>query len=130
MPRPRKPTNILNLTGAFDKNPARRKARASEPKDLGELGDPPKRLNAEQLAAWHEIVENTAYGVLTRSDRHILEITAVLLAEFWQAGALMTGTHLNILNASLGKMGLNPSDRSRVTAQEPKKENPFAQFDD
>lgn len=130
MGRPRKPTNILNLTGAFDKNPARRKARANEPKDLGELGDPPQRLNAEQLKAWNEIVENAAYGVLTKSDRHSLEITAVLLAEFWETGALMTGTHLNILNTSLGKMGLNPSDRSRVTVQQQKEENPFAKFDD
>ena len=120
MGRPRKPTNILNLTGAFERNPARRAARANEPKDLAGLGDPPKRLNGEQLKAWSEIVENAPYGVLTKGDRHSLEITSVLLAEFWETGALMTGTHLNILNASLSKMGLNPSDRSRVTAQEPK----------
>lgn len=128
MARPRKPTSILHLTGGFQKNPSRLKARAGEPKNLPDLGDPPNRLNDEQLKAWNEIVENSAYGVLTGSDRHSLEIAAVLLAAFWQNGANMPTANISILNSSLAKMGMNPSDRSRVTVQEPEKENPFAKF--
>lgn len=128
MGRPRKPTNILELTGTFGKNPARRKERANEPKDLDGLGDPPKRLSGEQLKAWIEIVENAPFGVLTKGDRHSVEITAVLLAEFWEYGAEMKGSNLSLLNTSLAKLGMNPSDRTRVTVKESKKENPFSKF--
>lgn len=129
MGRPRKPTSILHLTGAFQKNPSRLNERANEPKNLAELGEPPERLNVKQLEAWFEVVQNVPSGVLTKSDRHTLEITAVLLAEFWGSGAGMMGTHLNALNALLGKLGMNPSDRSKISVTESKKENPFAQFD-
>lgn len=122
----RKPTAILQLTGALERNPGRYKERASEPKDLDALGDPPKRLTAQQKEAWNEITNNCPHGVLTKADRHTLELTVVLLAEFWANGVQMQGTHLSLLNTLLAKMGMNPSDRSRVTVQQPKTENPFA----
>lgn len=130
MSRPRKPTAILRLTGTEVKNPSRLRARENEPQDLPELGDPPKRLNDKQLEAWREIVANSAYGVLTGSDRHSLEIAAVLLAAFWRDGASMSAANISLLNSSLSKMGMNPSDRSRVTVQQPKAVNPFARFND
>ena len=126
MGRPRKPTNVLEMTGAFSKNPSRRKARSSEPSQLEELGSVPKRLINKQKEAWNEIASNCPHGVLTKADRHSLEMTAVLLAEFWETGVEMKGTHLSLLNTLLAKMGMNPSDRSRVTVREPKKENPFS----
>lgn len=128
MARPRKPTSILHLTGSLQKNPSRLKARTGEPQELGELGEPPDRLTALQAKAWREIGDNAAYGVLTKADRHSLEVAAVLLAEFWKNGAEMKGTHISMLNTLLSKMGMNPSDRSRVSVTEPKKVNPFAKF--
>jgi len=126
MARPRKPTNVLKLSGAFEKNPYRGVIRANEPQNLDELGEPPDRLSEQQLKAWNEIIENSPYGVLTKGDRHTVELTSVLLAEFWEVGAGMMGTHLNMLNTLLAKMGMNPSDRSKVFAQNPRKENPFS----
>jgi len=126
MARPRKPTNVLRLSGAFDKDPQRGVARANEPQNLECVGEPPERLNDQQLKAWNEIIENSPYGVLTKGDRHTLELTSVLLTEFWVLGANMKGTHMSMLNTLLAKMGMNPSDRSRVTAQNSGKENPFS----
>lgn len=126
MSRPRKPTNVLELTGSLNKNPSRREARTDEPRNLDELGKSPERLTAQQKEAWNEIANNCPHGVLTKADRHALEMTAVLLAEFWANGIQMQGTHLSLLNTLLAKMGMNPSDRSRVTVREPKNENPFS----
>lgn len=126
MGRNRKPTAVLQLTGALERNPGRYYDRATEPKSLDELGEPPKRLTAQQKEAWDEIANNCPCGVLTKADRHSLEMTAVLLAEFWANGAEMQGTHLSLLNTLFAKLGLNPSDRSRVTVPRPQKENPFS----
>jgi hypothetical protein len=41
--RPRKPTKLLEITGALRKNPARGRAREGEPQPAGDLGDPPER---------------------------------------------------------------------------------------
>lgn len=98
----------------------------NEPVVTSPLGNPPERLKPEQRKAWREIANNCAFGVLTKADRHALEITSVLLAEFWMSGAAMSGTHISALERLLSKFGLTPADRSRVTVPQQKKENPFA----
>lgn len=80
MPRPRKPTNVLNLTGAFRKNPQRLRSRANEPKDDRDIGKPPRGISKEVRAAWREIVECAVPGVLCRSDRPALLAAAQLFA--------------------------------------------------
>ncbi len=124
----RTPTKVLELRGSFTHNPSRKRERMNEPIVTNPLGDPPTRLTPEQKNAWLEVSNNCCHGVLTQADRHSLEIAAVLLAEFWVNGVNMKGTHLNTLNTLLSKMGMTPSDRSKVSVPEPKKENPFAKF--
>lgn len=51
MARPRKPGNVLELKGAFKRNPARGKARENEPKPNGEIGDPPTHYRRTLLSA-------------------------------------------------------------------------------
>ncbi len=121
----RKPTEILKLTGSLDHNPSRKREREAEPIVNEELGSPPERLTDQQKEAWREIVNNCASGVLTKADRHTTEMAAVLLAEFWTGGMFMKGFQINLLERILSKMGLNPSDRSRVKVPQQKKENPF-----
>lgn len=122
----RKPTAVLELRGSFSHNPSRKRERMNEPVVTSLLGDPPSRLTPEQKNAWLEIANNCANGVLTQADRHSLEIAAVLLSEFWANGANMKGVHLSALTTILSKFGMNPADRSKVTAPEQKSENPFA----
>lgn len=73
MPGIRKPTNVLELKGAFDKNPQRGRDRANEPKDDREIGNPPPGTPADVRAAWRELVKCAIPGVLTYADRpHLL----------------------------------------------------------
>lgn len=51
MARPRKPTNLLAINGAYSKNPARAKEREGEPEPSGGLGEPPVRWQPHPRAA-------------------------------------------------------------------------------
>jgi hypothetical protein len=111
MGRPRKPTAVLELTGAFRKDPQRKR---TEPPTTGPLGDPPEHFTAEQDAMWHELASVCPPGVLTRSDRCLVEIAVVLMLQFRKQGAHMSSSDFNQLVSVLSRMGMRPADRSRV----------------
>lgn len=115
MPRPRKPTTLLALSGGLDKNPGRYADRALEPVEQRALGDAPGHLEAPQRAAWAEIERISPEGVLTHADRLIVELAAVLLAKFRRAGELMPLAEVTRLQSILGELGLTPATRSKVT---------------
>lgn len=112
MGRPRTPSNILELKGAFDKNPQRRR---EEPKVEPGLGDPPEYFDDERRAAWREIEEMAPSGVLSRSDRLAAEMLADLLARF-RSGAKFTSADRRDMLAILSRFGMTAADRSRVAA--------------
>lgn len=62
MARPRTPTNVLKLRGAFKKDPARGREREDEPIVTEPLGEPPEDWNDWQLKAWANIVSWGAEG--------------------------------------------------------------------
>jgi hypothetical protein len=123
MGRPRTPTSTLELKGAFKKDPARGEARQNEPVPAGPLGDPPEALTEAQKNCWREIAANAHKGVLAQADRFLVEISAVLL-EKWRRGASNLGELIE-LGKCLGRMGLTPSDRSKVAATPTETSNPF-----
>src|SRR5688572_11469254 len=110
MARPRTPTNVLDMRGAFKNHPERRKDRENEPVVLEPVGPPPETFSEDQKKAWKDITERCAAGVLTRADSISVEIAAGLLARHRLMP--LTGTDLSQLNSLLGKFGMNPSDRS------------------
>jgi hypothetical protein len=127
MPTPRKPSRLLEISGAFAKNPSRRRARENEPVPEGPLGPPPKEWTdgaehnqrcVELLKAWNEIVAQASFGVLTSSDRDLVEVTCYLKYRIRRAvagyGKATSGDYAQ-LNRNLGQMGLIPSERSRVS---------------
>lgn len=75
--RPRKPTALLELSGAFKHDPQRK--RPGEPKELRPLGDPPARLSLEAVPYWHELAD-MAGATLTWRDRWAVELAAGLMA--------------------------------------------------
>jgi hypothetical protein len=126
MGRPRKPTELLELTGAFDKNPSRR--RPVWPKTRKSIGEPPDHLSDEEQLIWAEVMENAPTGVLTSADRF-------LLARFVQLESkarsktltdVQSNQHLRILTL----MGWTPADRSRIQSvgSEPPEDDPWAKF--
>lgn len=62
---------------------------------------------------WREIVKMTPPGVLTGGDRFLLETLTLLLAKQRRREPLK-GHELATITTALGRMGLTPSDRSRI----------------
>jgi hypothetical protein len=118
MGRPRKPTAVLELTGAFRKNPQRKR---TDPPATGPLGDPPEHFTPEQAVVWHELAAVSPRGVLTRSDRLLVEIAVVLMLRVRKQGPRMRRGELNVLISVLSRMGMSPADRLRVGIGNPQK---------
>ena len=117
--RPRKPTNVLEFSGALDKNPQRRRARAGEPKPDKPLGACPRSQNDRVRAAWNFIKRSAPAGVLTKADRTGVLAAAICLAEFELNGSL---DHIKEYRQWASRFGLTPADRSRVSIPDPPKE--------
>ena len=113
MSRPRISTAILEARGAFIHNPGRRVARANEPKPTGQLGRPPKHLASDEKKIWRELARIVPPGVLTNSDRWFVEMTVRLMPCLRQR--TVTASQIGQLLQCLGRMGLTPADRSRVS---------------
>ncbi len=126
MARPRKPTNILSLSGAFKKNPQRAKERANEPEPTGKIGAVPKHLTDDERRAWRDLVATAPEGVLCKFDRLALEAAAKCLAEM-RAGSF---DHLKEWRQWCSRFGMTPADRSRVQAPKaPKAKSPYERPD-
>lgn len=135
MARPKTPTNVLQLRGAFKKHPERKPAAGTEPELKADIGAPPEYLDSDIKALWHELVGQSCAGVLGDADRCILEIAATLMAEFRRGGRdengrpLFTDARLSRLQAALGQLGMTPADRSKVKVpQKVPAANPFGEI--
>lgn len=121
-----KPTHLKIVTG----NPGKRKLNDAEPQSGGPVGDPPKNWNASQRALWAEIVTMSPAGVLTESDRHIVELAVRLLAQIRGAKEVAPALATQF-RTCLAELGMTPSARSRLsTAPRGGNANPWADFDD
>ena len=128
--RPRKPTNVLELTGHFKHNPYKRKLREGEPKPSRFIdATPPTSLDPGQQECYREIVNSCPARVLSAADKVMVEIVACLLDEFRVDKGNMSGAKLVRLMAGLSLLGMTPSDRSKVaTLKGDDEENPYAEF--
>ena len=109
MPAPRKPSNILELTGAFKRNPQRRRKPLKAPE--GPFGDPPDGFDELQCQAWLEILDLAPPEVLKRSDRVQVELLASLMAEFRAARYAFPASKIGHLRLMLGSLGMTPASR-------------------
>lgn len=124
MGRPRKPTNVLEMSGAFKKDPQRKRQDAET---SGPLGKAPPHINGAVLNAWNEIVKSAPREVLTGSDALAIEVAANLLAQFRDDPIEFPAAKLVRLEALLGKFGMTPADRAKVGGKkEAPKGNQFA----
>lgn len=131
MPARRKPTALLEASGAFNHNPSRRREREGEPVPEGPLGDPPadwleqaaagNPKYAKYVAIWRELDGMVQFGVLSSMDRFFVEQTVDLVYRLRRGmaghGAILTAGEQSQLNKHLGQMGCIPSERSRVKGQ-------------
>ena len=127
MARPRTPTALLELRGAFKKDPQRR--RPQEPKDARPLGDPPKRLPKQVRPFWDELVDMVTGGILTYRDRWAVELAARLMAKAVSDKESISSAELATLRSLLASFGMSPADRSKLSVPvEKPNNNPFAEF--
>ena len=110
MSRPRTPSNVLELKGAFDKNPQRRR---EDPKVEPGLGDPPGYFDDEERAIWSEIAATAPEGVLARSDRLCVEMLIPLIVRLRNREPMKAAERAFMLS-TLTRIGCTPADRSRV----------------
>ena len=126
MPRPRKPTVLLERKGAFRKDPQRKR---TDPEVVGEIGSPPDYFTNDEKTVWNEIATTAPVGVLSSADRGAVEAAARYWAKFRKTPAEdLTAAMVQQLRSILGCLGMTPADRSKVSAPERKPENPFSKF--
>jgi phage terminase small subunit len=122
MARPRTPATILNLRGAFDKDPQRKRedAEGAGPFET----DPPTHLAQEVVPAWRYIVSRLPKVALSSSDEIAVEMAARLLAWYWLTGSL---DHAKELRQWLAQLGMTPAARTKIPPAKPgEKGNRFA----
>jgi phage terminase small subunit len=149
MTRPRTPTNVLELSGAFDKNPQRRRR---DPKAAGPLGSAPVHLDEQERQLWNEFRRKAPEKVLTAADRFVLEILCRLMARQRYPGTVcpcdpktpcpickgtcyvgrvpLSNGELNALMQGIAKLGFTPVDRAKISVGSGKEQddNPFTKF--
>lgn len=85
VPRQRKPVELHVVDGTF--RAPRHADRIGEARGRGSVGDPPAHLSTEVAEVWRELASSAPAGVLTGSDRPLLELAAVHLAAYRAAVA-------------------------------------------
>jgi phage terminase small subunit len=129
MGRPRTPTHVLEDRGAFINHPERRGERANEPVPNGELRkSPPASLTPDEKKIWREFIKKVPAGVLGDCDEYWLAM-AVRLEWKERSGKISISERTQYMNL-LGKLGMNPSERSKVSARPvAKKEDEWSDLD-
>lgn len=126
MGRPPKPKAVLEMTGAARKNPARLKARETEPEPSGGIGPPPAHWSKASSypkgaleEIWNRYIDEALPGVLGNSDRMQLELICVLTFESRRTGTKTQLRAISELHKQLKTLGMTPVDRARVHANKP-----------
>jgi len=105
-------TAKLALNGGLQHDPKRYANRTAEPVPSGPIGNPPKDFSPALKSIWKELKSQSPPGVLTNSERLILEVLCRLVDKLRQ-GTISTGETSQLLNC-LARLGMTPTDRVRV----------------
>jgi hypothetical protein len=108
--RPRLPTAVLELRGAFKRNPNRKKARENEPICTEPLPDPPRRLLKDVKAAWREMRDRGFW--LSSPDQYLVLIAATYMARHRsdECASAETALLIKVLNM----IGFSPAERRKL----------------
>lgn len=152
MAAPRKPTNILKITGAHKTHPSRIR---NPPEPEKGIPEPPEWLNDNAKKAFIELAKITSgMNVLTLADSASLAMICDAYADYLEAKQLVDdngmtykftnreGQEVIKMNPAttikadawrrvmigLGKFGLSPAEREKISIQKTKGKNPFDDF--
>jgi hypothetical protein len=114
--RPRQSTKLLELKGAFKKNPARARARAQEGRDDRGVGDPPAEwkpdsyTGAKLLVIWQRLLEEAPPGCITWRQRTSLMNACRLQLEIEGGGKVTPAMH-SVMHRYLTAFGMTGESR-------------------
>lgn len=129
MPRRRTATNVLNLLGSFKKNPARALARSQEPMPSKTPIAAPRFLTEQEREAWEFIVARAPSDVLHFRDEVLLTLAARLFASILsRPQEQVESAELARMESMLSRLGMSPSDASRVCVPHGDQPNEFDEF--
>lgn len=128
MPQPRKPAKVLKMQGTDRK--CRIEERGPELEIPTGIPEPPDWLLAEGRREWVRLLSITEWkAAISEADRPTLAVYCQLWARFVasetrgrKAHAEFPVTKLVAMMNLAGKLGLNPSDRTRIRMPEKKQE--------
>jgi len=127
MARHRQPREIAELTGATKANSQRYKGEVI--KSELPLGSAPEYMAKDAKAVWLELEGYSLPGVLTGSDRLVMEIMSNLIAEYRRAPQDFPASKHGVLKGHLATMGLNVSALQHFGAEKPGTGNPYDSLD-
>jgi len=87
------------------------------------IGDAPESWTPRQKAIWYEVVNAAPPGVLTKSDRVLVELTCRLLGEV--RGGNLTAAMATQLRTALNELGMTPGARERLAKPTGEGKNEF-----
>ena len=122
MPRQRLATSVLEARGSFAKHPER--VRGPEPVNTLPIGNAPSSFNLEHRDVWIEFVTSAPPGVLSASERILVEMIVRLIVEIRTCDEVKPAL-FGKLDTLIGKCGMTPADRQRVGVAPPKDANDF-----
>ena len=128
MPRPKKPSALLEASGAYRKDPQRRPK--NEPVVKSPVGNCPDEFNEDQRKRWNQIVREAPPGVLTGADRMAVVQLSILTSEMFEKGlrGTMAVPRMQLMNKLLGQFGMTPADRSKISLPDKPADNPFTKL--
>ncbi|MFT5726218.1 MAG: hypothetical protein ACI8PB_000336 [Desulforhopalus sp.] len=126
MARPRKSSNVLNATGAFKKNPSRKR---NDAEGVGIIGAAPSMLSETEQELWEKIKTMVPPGVVTGSDELLLEV----LARYWSKLRAtptdeITASQVSTIIAGCNALCMTPQSRTKVSAPVKERKNEFEGF--
>ena len=117
MARPRKDSNLLEMSGTLRDHPGRYADVPPAPKTKGPLGDPPEEFKASSdrlrlEALWNKIREEAPIGLLTVSDREYVADVCRVGVESKRTGTRNQLRALEIYGRMLKGLGMTPEGRA------------------
>ena len=118
-------SSILEMRGAYKRHPERKRTKEPEAAGVFDM-EPPETFEEDEIEAWKSVISQVPKLVLTGSDRNLVELTAVLWAQFRREKHEMAVARMNRMVTNFGFLGMTPSDRTRLQVDKPKNN----EFDD
>lgn len=123
MGAPKKPTALKIVQGTDKKNPNR--MNHNEPVPTNGVGPAPSKLTPIEKEIWDEVVGISYKGVMGEGDRIALEIMVRLIAEMRADYITFTAAKITQLSQLLGRFGMTPSDRTKISVPKGTPKNGF-----